>query len=168
MKSSLVNKDSLEILAITPRFPRMNIKKQGLLRSIVISIAIASMASVMQYPDRAIAGYSRCSENNQYSRFCFKKGDSGAKIQQLSTDLTNIGYYKEKPTRVFDQNIQNAVRKFQSDYASRGISKTNGTIDENTLLVICQASRKGCSASDGNSCYTGSPRNVTACLDSYK
>lgn len=147
----------------------MNINKQGLLQlSTVIFIAITSIVSVIQSPDRAVAGYSRCTGNNQYSRFCFKKGDSGTKIQQLSTDLINVGYYKGTPTKVFNRNVENAVKKFQADYASRGIKKTNGTVDEETLLVICQASRKGCSASDGDSCYTGSPYNVTACLDTYK
>jgi Putative peptidoglycan binding domain len=147
----------------------MNINKRGLIQlTISISIGIISIASIIQSSDRAVAGYSRCSGNNQYSRFCFKKGDSGTKIQQLSIDLINVGYYKGKPTKIFNQNVENAVKKFQADYASRGIKKTNGTVDEETLLVICQASRKGCSSSDGDSCYTGSPRNVTACLDTYK
>ncbi len=125
--------------------------------------------------DRAIAGYSQCKTNNQtnVSPYCFKKGNSGSLIKTLVEDLRTAGYYQGKTTQIFNTKVEQSVKKFQQDYrqikGSLGpVLKVDGVVGSDTLSRLCQAIGRGCNADADASCYTGSPRMVTSCLDKYK
>jgi Putative peptidoglycan binding domain len=119
--------------------------------------------------ESAIAGYSPCESSNQYSKYCFKRGDSGPKIKCIGEDLKMLGYYTGLTTGIFNKKLEDAVRKFQSDYArSRGLGKADGVVGEKTLVAICQASRRGCGPNDANWCYEGSVIGIVKCLERYK
>lgn len=44
----------------------------------------------------------------------------------------------------------------------------DGIVGENTLVRLCQAVGRGCTAESDYICYTGSPVLVSDCLDKYK
>jgi peptidoglycan hydrolase-like protein with peptidoglycan-binding domain len=141
-------------------------KNRYLFPIVMFSLSTTSLCILQE---SVIAGYSPCKSSNQYSSYCFKEGDSGTEIKYLSEDLKMLGYYTGSATSVFNRTLKNAVRKFQSDYGkSRGLGKADGIVGEKTLLAICQASRKGCSPTASNGCYTGSVLNISSCLDRYK
>jgi Putative peptidoglycan binding domain len=117
--------------------------------------------------DSATATYTKCQNPDlSINKYCFKLGDRGTYVKKISIVLKEIGYYQGKPTNVFNKNLGKSVVKFQQDYR---LNSTDGIVGNETLLQMCKVWGKGCKPSDiGNGCYTGSPKLVTACLDSFK
>jgi peptidoglycan hydrolase-like protein with peptidoglycan-binding domain len=154
------------------------LKKTINIKQLLLTTAITT-ACIVSTNLQANAGYSRCKTVTKEAPtpYCFKQGDSGKLISILVEDLRKVGYYKGKPTTVFNSEVKKAVIKFQKDYrviTDNGVPSplpvltADGIVGENTLIRLCQAIGKGCSPNDEWVCYTGSPVLVGRCLDKYK
>ncbi|MBD2359514.1 peptidoglycan-binding protein [Tolypothrix sp. FACHB-123] len=126
--------------------------------------------------DTALAVYSRCKYVTKQAPtpYCFKQGNSGRLINVLVEDLRKAGYYQYPTTNLFDSKVEASVLKFQKDYRTikgsefASVLKADGVVGEDTLIRLCQAVGRGCSAESDFSCYTGSPIRVIECLNKYK
>ncbi|GET36411.1 peptidoglycan-binding domain-containing protein [Microseira wollei] len=116
--------------------------------------------------------YSTCqsSSNRDISRYCFRLGDSGTLIENLVEDLRVAGYYEGRTTNRFDSKVEQAVKRFQQDYRyieAMSVLAVDGIVGPDTLLRLCQATRRGCGPNAGLECYQGSPIGVIGCLERY-
>jgi peptidoglycan hydrolase-like protein with peptidoglycan-binding domain len=132
-----------------------------------LSLIICSVLLVAVTFDKpANATYTKCRNPDlSINRYCFKRGDRGIYIQKLTIVLGELGYYQGKSKNLFDKELEKSVIKFQEEYR---LKSTDGIVGNETLLRICQAIGKGCPANASQGCYTGSPRNVVACLNNFK
>ena len=94
-------------------------------------------------------------------------------IGSLVEDLRKAGYYRGRATRIFNADVERAVRQFQRDYETIPGSDfssrlaIDGVAGPNTQVRLCQAVFRGCGPDAGVGCYTGSLRLVVSCLESY-
>jgi peptidoglycan hydrolase-like protein with peptidoglycan-binding domain len=131
-----------------------------------ISFIIVFLCIPFVFVDSASAAYTKCRNSDPgINKYCFKLGDRGTYIQKLSIALSELGYYQGKPKKLFEKELEKSVIKFQREYR---LKSTDGIVGNETLLQICKAKGKGCAADASSGCYTGSPRNVVACLNDFK
>jgi peptidoglycan hydrolase-like protein with peptidoglycan-binding domain len=131
-----------------------------------ISWIIAFFIIPFLFVDSATAAYTKCQNpDSSINKYCFKRGDRGTYIQKLSMVLSHLGYYQGKPKNSFDKELEQSVIKFQKEYR---LKSSDGIVGYETLLQMCKAKGKGCAAEASNDCYTGSPRNVVACLNDFR
>jgi peptidoglycan hydrolase-like protein with peptidoglycan-binding domain len=131
---------------------------------ILLVVAFLLMPFLFVYP--ATAAYTKCRKPHlSVNKFCFKLGDRGAYIEKISSILDEIGYYRGKPTAIFNKKIERSVIKFQQDYR---LSSSDGIVGNETLLHMCKVRGKGCKPDADNGCYTGSPRFVVSCLNDFR
>jgi hypothetical protein len=135
------------------------------------------LTSLLTFNEQPAWGrYSRCRSVTREAPtpYCFKRGDSGILIKVLVEDLREAGYYHGKTTTVFNTQVEQAVINFQKDYRIiRGhnfapVLAVDGIVGENTLIRLCQAVGRGCTADADYACYMGSPVLVSDCLKKYK
>jgi hypothetical protein len=129
-----------------------------------------SLIMTLVFASTTNATYTKCRNPDlSINKYCFKLGDRGIYIKNISIVLKEIEhyqYYQGKPTNIFNKNLEKSVVKFQQDYR---LNSTDGVVGNETLLQMCKVWGKGCKPSDiGNGCYTGSPKLVTACLNNFK
>jgi peptidoglycan hydrolase-like protein with peptidoglycan-binding domain len=132
---------------------------------LLIILSLLSAATILSSP--ADAAYTKCrtTSSDSVNKYCFRKGDRGTYIQKLSMVLSHLGYYQGKPKNSFDKELEQSVIKFQKEYR---LKSSDGIVGYETLLQMCKAKGKGCAADASNDCYTGSPRNVVACLNDFR
>lgn len=124
----------------------------------------------------AIAGYTQCRNRSTESpdlRYCLRRGDSGPMIRSLTEDLREAGYWRGNLTSQFTEEVEQAIMRFQRDYETIPESdwdtplSIDGIVGPATQVRLCQAVGRGCGPDDPLGCYTGSPRLVIDCLESY-
>lgn len=166
----------LIIQAIAPAPPTTFLKETMKLKRLFLIAAITT-ACIVSTNLEAKAGYSRCKSVTKKAPtpYCFKRGNSGALIKILVEDLRKAGYYKGQTTTVFNSEVEQSVIKFQKDYRTikgsdvyKSVLAVDGIVGENTLIRLCQAVGRGCTAESDYICYMGSPVLVSDCLDKYK
>ncbi len=64
------------------------------------------------------------------------KGENSERIKKLQEILSVKGFYKEKPSSIFDKNTEKAVKSLQKNY---GLKET-GAMDIETVIIICAQS----------------------------
>jgi Putative peptidoglycan binding domain len=88
--------------------------------------------------------YTKCQNPVVPNTYCFQKGDYGDYIRNISVLLSELGYYRGKPKRLFDHEIQKSVIKFQK---KNQMKPADGIVDFNTLFWLCKAhTGSGCTA----------------------
>lgn len=131
--------------------------------SLIMTLVFASNT----FASATHATYTKCRNPDlKINKYCFKLGDRGTYIKKISIILKEIEYYQGTTTNIFTKSLEKSVVKFQQDYR---LNSTDGVVGNETLLQMCRVWGKGCKPNDiGNGCYTGSPKLVTACLDSLR
>jgi hypothetical protein len=87
--------------------------------------------------------YTKCQNPAVPNTYCFQKGDHGDHVRNISVLLSELGYYRGKPKRLFDLEIKKSVIKFQE---KNQVKPANGILDYDTLFWLCKAnSGAGCS-----------------------
>jgi peptidoglycan hydrolase-like protein with peptidoglycan-binding domain len=136
------------------------------LASLVATLATFGRSAIVDYAYANPSSYTKCKNTvENINKYCFQRGDRGTYITSISNLLKELGYYQGKPTNDFNLTVKKSVVKFQKEYR---LEVANGIVENNTLLKMCQAARKGCSPNAGSGCYMGSPRLVVACLNKFK
>lgn len=152
-----------------------NLKSYKIYKLLVLGM-ITIVIAISLPIDRVVAGYSSCrTVNPEFSDFklnhCLRQGDSGAMISSLVENLREADYWHGTSTNNFTIEVERAVREFQRDYETipglSGRLVIDGVAGPATQFRLCSAIGKGCKPGDGWGCYTGSPRLVVSCLESY-
>jgi peptidoglycan hydrolase-like protein with peptidoglycan-binding domain len=132
--------------------------------SLITILVLASST----FTSAAHATYTKCRNPDlSINKYCFKLGDRGVYIKNISIVLKEIEhyqYYQDEPTNIFNKSLEKSVVKFQQDY---GLN-SDGIVGNKTLLTMCQVRGKGCPPPITSGCLMGSPKLVTACLDKFK
>jgi hypothetical protein len=138
----------------------------------ISTIALTLLGSaIFINPKPARAEYTTCASSD---RLCLRKGDSGAIIQSLVSDLRKAGYYNGKSTNRFNSEVESAVKAFQTDYQHIKNDTSgrhpdldiDGIVGQETVMRLCQKVYRGCNA-DAD-CYSGSVRLLIPCYETYK